>query len=158
MGHAIPAAIGAALAGAQSCAVLGDAEFLMTGYELHTAVENQLPLTVIVLNDAGHGMVRVGSRVHCQGQTPNFDFTTPVDIVAACRAQSAYAARPATVAELERELENGATRSTPTVLDVTISRDLMPPLGARLSSLSQAFGSHTSGAHAIARHDEVGHA
>lgn len=139
MGHAIPAAIGAALTGAASLAVVGDAEFLMTGYELHTAVENRLNLTVIVLNDAGHGMVRVGSRVHCQGKTPSVDFTHPVDMVAASRAQGAHATRVNRADDLGRELAAAARREGPTVIDVPISRDLTPPLGARLEALSQAF-------------------
>lgn len=142
MGHAIPAAMGAGLTGARAIAVVGDAEFLMTGYELHTAVENAIPLTIVVLNDAGHGMVRVGSRVHCQGKTPGFDFQTPVDVVLACRAQGAYATRATTLAHFEHELSLIDGRRGPTVIDVPISRDLMPPLGARLTSLSQAFGSH----------------
>lgn len=139
MGHAIPAAIGAALTGAASLAIVGDAEFLMTGYELHTAVENRLNLTVIVLNDAGHGMVRVGSRVHCQGTTPSVDFTHPVDLVMASRAQGAHATRVNFAEDLVRELCAAARREGPTVIDVPISRDLTPPLGARLEALSQAF-------------------
>lgn len=139
MGHAIPAAIGAALTGAAALAVVGDAEFLMTGYELHTAVENRLNLTVIVLNDAGHGMVRVGSRVHCQGRTPSVDFRHPVDMVTASRAQGAHATRVNRKHALGRELAAAARRAGPTVIDVPISRDLTPPLGARLEALSQAF-------------------
>ncbi len=143
MGHAIPAAIGAALTGARALAVVGDAEFLMTGYEIHTAVENQIPLTVIVLNDAGHGMVRIGSRVHCGGKTPTCDFQTPVDIVRACRAQGAYASRPRTLPDLERGLLATRVRGGPTIFDVAISREACPPLGARLAALTQAFGSRS---------------
>lgn len=142
MGHAIPAAIGAALTGARAIAVVGDAEFLMTGYELHTAVGNRIPLTVVVLNDAGHGMVRVGSRVHCHGKTPSFDFETPVDVVLASKAQGAHAVRITTEAHLQHELALSETRRVPTILDVPISRDLVPPLGARLTALTQAFANH----------------
>jgi acetolactate synthase I/II/III large subunit len=140
MGHAIPAAIGAALTGAPALAVVGDAEFLMTGYELHTAVENQLNLIVVVLNDAGHGMVRVGSIAHCNGDTPSFDFHLPVDVVAASRAQGAFAVRVRQHATFAAEFVASLARSGPTVIDVPIAADLVPPLGARLDALSHAFG------------------
>lgn len=146
MGHAIPAAIGAALTGAESLAVVGDAEFLMTGYELHTAVENSVRLTVIVLNDSGHGMVRIGSRVHCKNRTPSFDFNHPVNIVAASQAQGARALTVRTPKALREVLRERSADSGPIVIEVPISRELSPPLGARLESLTQSFGTAQNGA------------
>ncbi len=140
MGHAIPAAIGAALTGAMAVALVGDAEFLMTGYELHTALENDVSLCVVVLNDAGHGMVRVGSQVHCKGMTPSFDFLHAVDVMAAGRAQGAYAVSAETAREFMPAFVDSLARPGPTVINVPIARGLVPPLGARLDSLSHAFG------------------
>ncbi len=53
MGYAVPAAIGAALASPQRpvIALAGDGAFLMTGLELLTAAQLQLPLMVLVLRD-----------------------------------------------------------------------------------------------------------
>lgn len=53
MGYAVPAAIGAALAcpGRPVAALAGDGAFLMTGLELLTAAQLELPVLVLVLRD-----------------------------------------------------------------------------------------------------------
>jgi acetolactate synthase-1/2/3 large subunit len=53
MGYAIPAALGAALAcpARQVVALTGDGAFLMTGLELLTATQQQIPVMVLVLRD-----------------------------------------------------------------------------------------------------------
>jgi len=53
MGYAVPAAIGAALAcpGKQVVALAGDGAFLMTGLELLTAAQLQVPVMIVVLRD-----------------------------------------------------------------------------------------------------------
>jgi len=53
MGYALPAALGAALAcpDRPTVALAGDGAFLMTGLELLTAAQLQLPVTVVVLRD-----------------------------------------------------------------------------------------------------------
>jgi acyl transferase domain-containing protein/thiamine pyrophosphate-dependent acetolactate synthase large subunit-like protein/acyl-CoA synthetase (AMP-forming)/AMP-acid ligase II/NAD(P)-dependent dehydrogenase (short-subunit alcohol dehydrogenase family)/acetyltransferase-like isoleucine patch superfamily enzyme len=58
MGFCVPAAVGAALAGAP-CAVaaVGDGAFLMTGLELATAKRMGLPVVLALLNDGELGMM-----------------------------------------------------------------------------------------------------
>ncbi len=53
MGYSVPAAIGAALAcpDRRAVALAGDGAFLMTGFELLTAAQLGIPVTVIVLRD-----------------------------------------------------------------------------------------------------------
>jgi len=53
MGYAVPAALGAALACPERpvAALAGDGAFLMTGLELLTAAQHQLPLMILVLRD-----------------------------------------------------------------------------------------------------------
>jgi acetolactate synthase-1/2/3 large subunit len=53
MGYSVPAALGAALAcpNARAVALAGDGAFLMTGLELLTASQLQLPVTILVLRD-----------------------------------------------------------------------------------------------------------
>lgn len=146
MGHAVPAAIGAALGGERALAILGDAEFLMTGFELHTATELNLNVVVIVLNDEGHGMVRVGAKAHCGGKAPSADFVNPVQLIRASRAMGAFARRARTMPELVSALRAALQRRGPTVIEVPIERDLMPPLGERLRALSHSFGETGKGA------------
>ena len=61
MGYGLPAAIGARFAASDDQKVVcidGDGSFLMTLQELSVAVREELDITVVVLNNAGIGMVR----------------------------------------------------------------------------------------------------
>ena len=64
MGWAIPAAVGAkeVLRDRPVMAVTGDGGFVMTSNALSTAVQYDLPIVVVVLNDGGLGMVRENQR------------------------------------------------------------------------------------------------
>ena len=63
LGFAFPAAIGAALAavGPTVC-VTGDGGFLFACGELATVAETQIPLTVVLVDDGGYGMLRFDQR------------------------------------------------------------------------------------------------
>jgi acetolactate synthase-1/2/3 large subunit len=64
MGYTYGAAIGAAFAtGRRVFVVSGDGAFFMHGLEVHTAVEHQLPITYLVLDNAAHGMCLVRERL-----------------------------------------------------------------------------------------------
>ncbi|MCG7630758.1 thiamine pyrophosphate-dependent enzyme [Gordonia McavH-238-E] len=61
MGWAIAAGIGSAIALAPDAdgrvvVIAGDGSFLMHGMEIHTAIEHDAPVTLIVLNNDAHGM------------------------------------------------------------------------------------------------------
>jgi acetolactate synthase-1/2/3 large subunit len=61
MGYGLPAAIGARFAASEDQKVVcidGDGSFLMTLQELSVAVREELDITVVILNNAGIGMVR----------------------------------------------------------------------------------------------------
>jgi thiamine pyrophosphate-dependent acetolactate synthase large subunit-like protein len=59
LGYAFPAALGAALAGAGPVvAVAGDGGFLFACGELATMAQERIPLTVVVVDDGGYGMLR----------------------------------------------------------------------------------------------------
>ena len=64
MGYAVPGGIGGHLArpGRPTVAFVGDGGFMMTGQELATAVEQAIPLKVIVCDNAAHGSILEGQR------------------------------------------------------------------------------------------------
>ena len=64
LGFGLPASIGAAVAapGRRTICVAGDAGLLYAAGELATIAENQLPVTVIVNDDAGYGMLRFAGQ------------------------------------------------------------------------------------------------
>jgi acetolactate synthase-1/2/3 large subunit len=64
MGYTFGAAIGAAFATGQRCTVLaGDGAFFMSGLDIHTAVEHDLPITYVVFNNRAHGMCLARERL-----------------------------------------------------------------------------------------------
>jgi thiamine pyrophosphate-dependent acetolactate synthase large subunit-like protein len=63
LGCAFPQALGAALAGAGPVvSVSGDGGFLFACGELATAAQERLPLTAVVVDDGGYGMLRFDQR------------------------------------------------------------------------------------------------
>ena len=58
LGFALPAAVGAAATGRPVLAVCGDGGLMMGLGELATLVQQRLPVTVLVVDDGGYGMLR----------------------------------------------------------------------------------------------------
>jgi acetolactate synthase-1/2/3 large subunit len=58
LGYALPASIGAAAAGRRVLAVCGDGGLAMAYGELATLAQERLPVTVLVVDDGGYGMLR----------------------------------------------------------------------------------------------------
>jgi thiamine pyrophosphate-dependent acetolactate synthase large subunit-like protein len=58
LGFSVPAAVGAGASGRKTLVIAGDAGLMFGVGELATLVQEQLPVTVLVVNDAGYGMLR----------------------------------------------------------------------------------------------------
>lgn len=58
LGYALPAAVGAAASGTPTVAVCGDGGFLFACGELATVGQEQLPITLVIVDDGGYGMLR----------------------------------------------------------------------------------------------------
>jgi acetolactate synthase-1/2/3 large subunit len=75
LGYAFPAALGAAVA-APTLSVSGDGGFLFACGELATAKQEHLPLTALIVDDGGYGMLRYDQR-HSGTETYGVDLETP---------------------------------------------------------------------------------
>ena len=81
LGYALPASVGAAAgSGGPVLAVCGDGGIAFALAELATLVQEALPVTVLVLDDGGYGMLRFDQR-HDPGPPRGTDLVTP-DFVA----------------------------------------------------------------------------
>ena len=77
LGFAFPASLGAACAGAGPVvSVSGDGGFLFACGELATAAQERLPLTAVVVDDGGYGMLRYDQR-RSGAQQAGVDLRTP---------------------------------------------------------------------------------
>jgi thiamine pyrophosphate-dependent acetolactate synthase large subunit-like protein len=86
LGFALPAAIGARLARPDTpgVAIIGDAGIMFTIQDLMTAVQENVPVIVVVFNDEGYGVER-RHQDHLYGRRSGVDVQPP-DFVALARA------------------------------------------------------------------------
>ncbi len=63
LGYALPASVGAAQGRSPTLVVCGDGGLAMALGELATLVQERLPVTVLVVDDAGYGMLRFDQQV-----------------------------------------------------------------------------------------------
>ncbi len=139
MGWAIGSAVGTALAN-RDCPVVcitGDGSFLMSGQEITVAKQEELTVIYVILNDAALGMVKHGqllSNAERIGyQLPKVDFNA----FAGAMGINAFTIKSP---EDFRVLDIGAIcrYAGPTLLDVYIDPDELPPMGLRVKILEAA--------------------
>ncbi len=82
LGFALPASIGAATAGRSTVSFCGDGGALFAIGELATVAQEQLPLTIVVVDDHAYGMLRYG---HEHERDDIGTELSPVDFVAIAR-------------------------------------------------------------------------
>ncbi len=136
MGWAIGGAVGTALAapGNPVVCITGDGALLMSGQELNTAVQERLPIIFVILNDAAYGTVKHGQQM-AEAEPIGFELA-PVDFGAYARSMGAQAfliKSPDDMAELN--FAALCKHAGPTVLDVHIDPNELPPLHERISML-----------------------
>ncbi|MEZ5529965.1 MAG: thiamine pyrophosphate-binding protein [Porticoccaceae bacterium] len=138
MGWAIGSAVGTALAekGSPVVCITGDGSMLMSGQEITVAIQEKLPVVFVILNDSCYGMVRHGQKL--TGAEP-IGFELPV-IDFAAFAQSMGAASHIIESPedlLALDVAEICRREGPTLLDVRIDPDEVPPMGMRAKALKQ---------------------
>lgn len=102
MGYGLPAAIAAQLAEPERTVIAfaGDGCLLMTGQELATARRYDLPILIVVADNARYGTIRMHQERQHPGRVIGTDLTNP-DFVTYAESFGALAARVETDAEFE---------------------------------------------------------
>ncbi|MES2091607.1 MAG: thiamine pyrophosphate-binding protein [Pseudomonadota bacterium] len=139
MGWAIGAAVGIAR-GKPDCPVVcitGDGSFLMNGQEITVAAQEQLTVIYVVLNDAALGMVKHGQRLAGAEQVafelPRVDFR----LMAQAMGIAAHVIEsPQDFDALD--MQAIVRRKGPTLLDVRIDAEEVPPMDLRMQTLDTA--------------------
>jgi acetolactate synthase-1/2/3 large subunit len=127
LGYAFPAALGAALAGAgPTVAIAGDGGFLYAAGELATVAQEQIPLTLVIVDDGGYGMLRYDQDV-TGAERYGVDLVTP-DFVALARS---FGIRAQAVDGLDDDfgaaLAEHVLDPEPSVLVASTPEPLVPP-------------------------------
>lgn len=136
MGWAIGAAVGISRGNPRHpvVCITGDGAYLMSGQEITVAAMEHLPVVFIVLNDAAYGMVKHGQRLAGAEQIgtelPQIDY---------CKLAGAMGI-PAHVIESPQDMEaldlkTILRRTGPTLLDVRVDPEEVPPMSLRMKAL-----------------------
>ena len=130
MGWGFPAAIGAKTARPDVPVVdiAGDGSFGMTENNLATAVEEELPVIVVVLNNNVLGMVAQWQRLFYEKRYSAVKLKGNPDFVKLADAYGAEGVRTETLNEFRTAVRRAMKADVPTVIDVPIhpDEDVMP--------------------------------
>jgi len=141
MGFGFPAALGAKVARPDLPVfdIAGDGSFLMTENSLATSVEEDIPVTVVVLNNRMLGMVAQWQRYFYNRRYSAVHLGKSPDFVKLAQSYGAEGVRVETLLDLENALNKAMHSPVTTVVDVPISpeEDVLPmlPPGAGLKEM-----------------------
>ncbi|WP_417532195.1 thiamine pyrophosphate-binding protein [Marinobacter lipolyticus] len=140
MGWAIGTSVGMAAANREHPVVCftGDGSYLMVGQELTVALQENLNVLMLVLNDSSLGMVNHGQKLSGGEQIatriPGVDFT----MMGCALGVESY--RVETMEQLEDlDFPDIFSRPGPCLLEVIVDADQIPPMGARMKVLTSSI-------------------
>ena len=118
LGFALPAAIGGQLAAPKrpTVALMGDGGFLFTMQELATAVEQKLPLAILLWNNDSLAQIRDGMKAR-NIPTIGVNQLNP-DYIAVGKAFGCRTEQPKSLADFERALQDAFAADRPTLIEM----------------------------------------
>jgi len=125
MGFGLPAAVGAQLALPDQLvvAVVGDGGFQMTNQELATAVQYEVPVKILIMNNGYLGMVRQWQEMFYDRTYSEVDISVAPDFVKLAEAYGARGFRAQRPEELQEVLEAGLNHKGVAVMDIVVSKE-----------------------------------
>jgi acetolactate synthase I/II/III large subunit len=128
MGYGVPAAVGAKAVHPDRPVVClaGDGDFLMTGQELATAVQEELAIVVLVVNNAMYGTIRMHQERHYPGRVVGTDLRNP-DFVAYARAFGAHGALVERSEEFRAALDEALECGRPALIELRVDPQAITP-------------------------------
>jgi acetolactate synthase-1/2/3 large subunit len=123
MGYGIPAALGAraAFPGRPIVAVVGDGCFLMSGMELATAVQEKLPVVVVLINDGSLTLIKAIQQRRYQERYLGVDLLNP-DFALLARAFGVQHQAVSDENAFESALRTALSREQTALLEVRLPR------------------------------------
>jgi len=137
MGYGLGAAIGGCIACGKKRTVLftGDGSFGMNLNELATAVSQELPITIVLMNNGVLGMVRQWQGMFYEEHYSSTTLNRKTDFPALAKAFGADGVTVTSIAELRKVLDSGLPDNKPFLIDCHIDMDekvfpMIPPGGS----------------------------
>jgi acetolactate synthase-1/2/3 large subunit len=104
-------------------AVVGDSGFKMTNKEIATAVQYNLPVKILVMNNGYLGMVRQWQEMFYERTYSEVDISVAPDFVKLAEAYGAAGFRAEQPEELRDVLSAGLNHNGVAVIDIVISKE-----------------------------------
>jgi benzoylformate decarboxylase len=133
LGYSLPAAVGMALGRGErrTVCLVGDGSAMYSIQALWTAAQRKLPLTVVVINNAGYGAMRSFSQVMQVRNVPGLDLPG-IDFVKIAQGMGCDAVRVAKSSELAAALKRGFAHDGVSLIEVVVD-SAVPMLYAQKS-------------------------
>ncbi|MDD4748866.1 MAG: biosynthetic-type acetolactate synthase large subunit, partial [Methanosarcinaceae archaeon] len=141
MGYGYPAALGAKVGRPEKLVVdiSGDGSFQMNSQELATAVQNEIPVVAVILNNGYLGMVRQWQELFFDRRYSYTDISGSVDFVKLAEAYGALGLRAERPSEVGPAIEAAIKSERPAVVDVRVECEAnvspMVPAGAAINEI-----------------------
>jgi acetolactate synthase-1/2/3 large subunit len=128
MGYGIPAAIAAKVVHPSRTVVCvsGDGDFLMSGHELAAAVQEELPIVVLVVNNGMYGTIRMHQERLFPGRVVGTDLVNP-DFVAWAHAFGAYGEVVLRSEDFPDAFERALAEQRPALLELRVDPEAITP-------------------------------
>jgi acetolactate synthase-1/2/3 large subunit len=128
MGFGVPAAIAAKRADPQRVAIAfaGDGDFLMNGQEFATAVQYDLPIVVVVVDNGMYGTIRMHQEREYPGRVSATQLRNP-DFAALARAYGGHGETVEKTEEFAPAFARALASGKPSILHVKIDPEAIAP-------------------------------
>ncbi len=121
LGFSLPAAVGIALGrpGVRTVCLIGDGSAMYSIQALWTAAQRKLPLTIVVINNAGYGAMRSFSQVMQVRNVPGLELPG-IDFVQIAKGLGCDAVRVSQASELAGALKRGLAHDGVSLIEVLV--------------------------------------
>jgi acetolactate synthase I/II/III large subunit len=143
MGYGLPAAVGAKRIHPDRTVVCfaGDGDFLMNGQEFATAVQYDLPIVVILLDNGMYGTIRMHQERHYPGRISATALKNP-DFAAYARAFGGHGERVERTEDFAPALERALASDKPAILHCLIDPEAITPATTLSAIREKALAAH----------------
>jgi acetolactate synthase-1/2/3 large subunit len=128
MGYGLPAAVAAQLVHPDRIVVCftGDGDFVMSSPELATAVQYELPMVILLVNNGMYATIRMHQERQFPGRVIGTDLENP-DFPALARSYGAHAERVERTEDFEGAFERALASRMPSVLELPVDPERISP-------------------------------